>query len=129
MCIRDSRSRIRSTTLSPFHTRTSATAARTASAARSGLRSAKLFLAELQDRDLVAAQGRAASALGALARRHLGQGHRAPLEVGLDQCRVDVVLAAHRARVAEAVGHEVDGLSLIHISEPTRLLSISYAVF
>eukprot|EP00658_Telonema_sp_P-2_P067485 TRINITY_DN563_c0_g1_i25.p1 TRINITY_DN563_c0_g1~~TRINITY_DN563_c0_g1_i25.p1 ORF type:complete len:128 (+),score=34.42 TRINITY_DN563_c0_g1_i25:646-1029(+) len=32
------------------------------------------------------------------------------------------------AEVAELGGHVVD-LSLIHISEPTRLLSISYAVF
>eukprot|EP00658_Telonema_sp_P-2_P055869 TRINITY_DN443_c0_g1_i19.p2 TRINITY_DN443_c0_g1~~TRINITY_DN443_c0_g1_i19.p2 ORF type:complete len:100 (-),score=26.87 TRINITY_DN443_c0_g1_i19:11-310(-) len=39
---------------------------------------------------------------------------------------------AHRARGRERVFREVrvdQGLSLIHISEPTRLLSISYAVF
>src|SRR5678815_373009 len=31
--------------------------------------------------------------------------------------------------LAAAVDSVADGLSLIHISEPTRLLSISYAVF
>src|SRR5678815_4885261 len=40
--------------------------------------------------------------------------------------------AAHRAGFSQSVTREMGlrgGLSLIHISEPTRLLSISYAVF
>eukprot|EP00658_Telonema_sp_P-2_P044370 TRINITY_DN32236_c0_g1_i1.p1 TRINITY_DN32236_c0_g1~~TRINITY_DN32236_c0_g1_i1.p1 ORF type:complete len:222 (+),score=35.65 TRINITY_DN32236_c0_g1_i1:1-666(+) len=45
--------------------------------------------------------------------------------------RIDALLQCYeevRRRVAEAPGQDV-ALSLIHISEPTRLLSISYAVF
>src|SRR5678815_1043596 len=37
--------------------------------------------------------------------------------------------AIHEIRTAQAYAHEDADLSLIHISEPTRLLSISYAVF
>src|SRR5450756_2988039 len=42
------------------------------------------------------------------------------------QCPDDLVPAQHPARVVMAV---VETLSLIHISEPTRLGMISYAVF
>src|SRR5678815_2830113 len=49
----------------------------------------------------------------------------------LDQAGQDVVDVADRKRIVRAVvAHRAVGsLSLIHISEPTRLLSISYAVF
>src|SRR5665254_12252 len=36
---------------------------------------------------------------------------------------------AERTRTNKILPDELSGLSLIHISEPTRLLSISYAVF
>eukprot|EP00658_Telonema_sp_P-2_P045487 TRINITY_DN33454_c0_g1_i1.p1 TRINITY_DN33454_c0_g1~~TRINITY_DN33454_c0_g1_i1.p1 ORF type:complete len:103 (-),score=23.45 TRINITY_DN33454_c0_g1_i1:72-380(-) len=42
--------------------------------------------------------------------------------------RMAATLEARGTSIAEAVGW-VQELSLIHISEPTRLLSISYAVF
>src|SRR5678815_4770566 len=48
-------------------------------------------------------------------------------------CPNEVYEARMRTAVADAVAagftHVAFGLSLIHISEPTRLLSISYAVF
>src|SRR5678815_5377010 len=46
-------------------------------------------------------------------------------------CGMGAMILGHSPKsVQQAVKDQVDkGLSLIHISEPTRLLSISYAVF
>ena len=41
----------------------------------------------------------------------------------------DAVLNALSAKKEDAIPPKILALSLIHISEPTRLLSISYAVF
>ena len=67
----------------------------------------KPFLQKLQHQHFVAAQGR----LGLFpARRALAPGrrHDMPEVVGLEQSRVDVVLAAYGARVAEAFRDRVD---------------------
>src|SRR5438552_10573719 len=102
-------SRMRSTTLSPFHARSSAAAASAATKDAMSLRLAKLVLQELQHRDLVAAQCGAAPLPCALARGNLlRERHGAAGQVRLDQRGVHVVLAADRARVAEAVGNEID---------------------
>src|SRR6476659_4458202 len=110
---------MRSTTLSPFHARTSATATRAAMANAPSLRS-ELILEELEHRDLVAAQRRRPSPARALARRLLRQRHDASLEISLDQRRVHVVLAAHGARVSEAVRDEVDGLDDVAVRLAAR---------
>ena len=46
----------------------------------------------------------------------------------VEQNARQALLLSHRGYVLQT-GHMVQELSLIHISEPTRLLSISYAVF
>ena len=48
----------------------------------------------------------------------------AEIDAAIDRLAVDLVSGGTRGRAASVLV-----LSLIHISEPTRLLSISYAVF
>src|SRR4051812_42701441 len=101
-------SRMRSTTLSPFHARKPAIATPIATAKRRTLRRCELILEELQYRHLVATQRRRAAAPRALARALFGERHDAALEIGLDQRRVNVILAAHRARIAQTMRDEID---------------------
>src|SRR5450759_3282279 len=59
--------------------------------------------------------------------------HQALPEVDLDEIDTSVTFLGHRLRypifVSSLTGGHPDVLSLIHISEPTRLGMISYAVF
>src|SRR3954471_10916773 len=65
------------------------------------------LLEELQHQDFVPAQGRAALLPRLLRLRKVG--HRFAHPRGIDERWVHVVLAADRARIAQALGHRVDG--------------------
>src|SRR5678815_6043937 len=86
------------------------------------------------------------SAIGAIAVRQYGEAAAVAFLFGFAHLLEAWSIERARAAVAELVGHEpgwgaegrhqsadverwIERLSLIHISEPTRLLSISYAVF
>ena len=69
----------------------------------------QLVVKELQHEDLVAAQrGLRAAPVAACAPIAHGAAARCAHEIGVQQRRMDVVLAAHRARVAQALGDGVD---------------------
>src|SRR6267154_4501466 len=69
----------------------------------------RIFLQKLQDRDLLAPERRGGMLAARLLRRRSGRERRGEaLEIGAHQSGVNVVLAAHGARVAEALRHGVD---------------------
>src|SRR5258706_5123468 len=76
---------------------------------RMGSRLRRIFLQKLQYRDLLAPERRGGMLAARLLRRRSGRERRGEaLEIGAHQSRVNVVLAAHGARVAEALRHGVD---------------------
>src|SRR6266852_387952 len=69
----------------------------------------RIFLQKLQDRDFLAPERRGGMLAARLLRRRSGRERRGEaLEIGAHQSGVNVVLAAHGARVAEALRHGVD---------------------